>query len=160
MVFEGMDPDGAALDTTPLTLDIRNFEEFEYIDGLDWDITSGHDGHYGIKLMNESVQTVIARYKEKMTKNYQVPSDKVHQLISGGASLPTGGLFDYIGTWWAPHCGHRDGRTMDLNIKHLTKTEKNVLKEMLNVDFSFPYAIESPGDPKASHWHAQLRTEE
>ena len=160
MVFEGTDPDGATLDTMPLTLDIRNFEEFEYIGGLDWDITSGHDGQYGIKLMNASVQTVIKRFKEELNENYQVPSDEVHQLISGGASLPTGGLFDISKTWWAPHCGHRDGRTMDLNISHLTKTEKNVLKEMLSAYFNFPVAKESPRSAKPTHWHVQMRKKE
>jgi len=79
-------------------------------------------------------------------------------LRSEAASLPFGGIFDIDRTWAPPHCGHRDGNSIDLSLSSTTARERLWMDIAAHdAGLGFYYIPESPASSTANHWHATLR---
>ncbi|MNL03061.1 hypothetical protein D3C87_1235870 [compost metagenome] len=87
------------------------------------------------------------------------PLVNLPMIKSQAASLAWGGLYDIKKDWKKPHCGHRDGNTIDLSLSNLTNYEKKLLDTIARKrGFDF-YRSESASNPLADHWHATLANE-
>ena len=87
-------------------------------------------------------------------------------LDSQAASLPWGGLYDTKQNWLPQHCGHRDGKTLDISLSKTSDQQKTAIQDAANLSgLQFNYIAESPtctqnpyvckgGNP--DHWHATL----
>jgi hypothetical protein len=119
---------------------------------LEFDVTS-HPGD-GMYLNDQrpaaQMADIISSYNAAFKGTDHIPS----KLVSGGASLSRGGLFDISKDWNPSHCGHRNGREIDISHRKLTKSERNALKNIItNSDYEFRYSSESPDNSNATHWH-------
>lgn len=162
-VVEGKSPTGT--DLKPVTVRYRvKTSGFELItaSGLTIDVASHPNGVYGTSLMNQKLGEVVQFYVE----NAQASEiDDPPGLRSEGATLPWGGLFDIGRSWHTPHCGHRDGKTLDLSMSVFagySEPTRQALKTALSkaiatAGFAFTYAPESPSSPSTDHWHIQLK---
>jgi hypothetical protein len=66
-------------------------------------------------------------------------------------------LFIRKAPWSIPHCGHRNGLTIDLSINQLDSDEKTWLsKAATSAGFTFTNPLEAPNNKNANHWHAVL----
>jgi hypothetical protein len=108
--------------------------------------------------MKAAVDRVLSSFRDYLIGDYGYSPNEIPTILSGGASLPTGGLFDIRSNWKAPHCGHRNGENLDLSHRRLSFREqlalKLAIKDVKKLGF---YAGESPATPKATHWHLYYR---
>lgn len=128
--------------------------------------TTSHpgEGTFGTAAMQTAISSLVAKY-------YQLGDDagftSLDPLTSQAATMIEGGLFDanwngdvYPGRltpWVPPHCGHRDGQTIDLSINQLDADEQGWLEiAAKSARFVFTAPGERPGDVSATHWHATL----
>ena len=75
------------------------------------------DGWYGTRDMMITLSQLIGNYLREATDTFGV--DNPDYLYSEAASLSLGGVFDIKHHWTDPHCGHRDGRTLDISVSNL-----------------------------------------
>jgi hypothetical protein len=133
------------------------FQKIE-LAGLAMNVASHTEGIYG-------TSGLISKLEDMLNYYFENPPDvdTLTSIESQGASLPWGGLLDMNQDWVTPHCGHRDGKTIDLGIRTLSEEEKGILNEaVLNAGLYFYYAPESPfynsgEDPIPDHWHVQVK---
>jgi hypothetical protein len=155
LTVRGTAPDGSA--PTPATTAINiggAGSPFVPLSGVAFSIASHPEGTYGTAGMEEAVSDMAANYPLLAE---QAGDSNPTPLRSEAASLPLGGIFDIDLTWTQPHCGHRDGQTIDLSLSNTTAVEKNAMKVAANdAGLAFYYVPESPSNPSANHWHATL----
>jgi hypothetical protein len=93
-------------------------------------------------------------------------------LASEAATLQWGGIFDanWNGTidpsilapaWNPPHCGHRNGVTIDLSLSQFTGASASkeigwLQSAASDAHLKFTNPSESPSNKSANHWHAVL----
>lgn len=87
---------------------------------------------------------------------------RISPLYSQGASLQYGGLFDINKDWQSPHCGHRNGRDIDISLSTFNNGSAYLLKKVLaeriiDSGFRTPVLKESPDYIFADHWHLRLK---
>ena len=131
------------------------------IEGSD-DRPSHPSGDYGTPEMAEAISFLGESFVQDL-----IPRTSIPPIRSQAASLPWGGLYDAdwdggvdgrIVPWAPPHCGHRDGRTIDLSVRYLTSPQKNALRNAaIDSGFGFFYPPESPANLAANHWHATFK---
>lgn len=124
-----------------------------------WDITSGHMGDYGTTKLNAAVAKALANFERNLRDRFGSPI-VAPKVISGGASLITGGVFDIPvngnpSSWRSPHCGHRDGNTLDISIRTLSPEYRQELADAFRA-FKFN-PLESPEQKQTTHWHAVIK---
>lgn len=166
-VIEGRSPSGEVLAPFRVRYQVKTpgFEPIS-VSGLAFDVESHSSGTHGTKAMSGKLGKLIERY----IKNAQSAGISNPPILeSEAASLPWGGLFDIDFDWLTPHCGHRDGITLDLSLSvfrnsstEREKTLANALaKAVKEAGFDFTYAPESPnppkGKPKPDHWHIRMK---
>jgi hypothetical protein len=133
--------------------------------------TDSHPGAgiFGTKEMQAAVSNVVRYYYENA---YDDGFSNPAPLASQAATMIFGGLFDAnwngginrINTPWAPpHCGHRDGVTIDLSLSQFNGFEEDQEKTWLEqaageAGLVFSNPLESPQNESANHWHARLGT--
>ena len=118
-----------------------------------------NDGIYGTVGMKFVVNDMLTRYFQS-TAILQILNPT--PVRSTGATLSRGGLFDTGQNWTPPHCGHRNGETMDIGLRDFTGTqgifEKIALEHAArNAGLKFWVVGERPQDDAANHWHATLK---
>lgn len=159
----GKDPFGGSLNSLSTLIQIRVLESEawatlsnEYIDVVEngADPFASHiAGHFGTFEMAKRVRD-MGRYFNEALGNREVAP----KLKSEAGSLPWGGLYDWHKDWKKPHCGHRDGKTIDLSVKTLTSRQKAFLqKAVKDARLGFYYIPESPSSSNPNiHWHAEM----
>jgi hypothetical protein len=148
----------------PINISVRSKERFEKIQipGLPINVNSHPgDGDYGTPNFILRLKNMVELYKE-YAYYLDIPEDKIVELSSQSASLSWGGLFDINKDWKPPHCGHRDGKTIDLSMSGLTKNYTEDSNDGLT---SLQWAIEDSllGFPVLeesdvifdNHWHVE-----
>jgi hypothetical protein len=109
-------------------------------------------GYYGTSAMADSVDELSQNFVDALSATETPP-----RIYSQAASLPWGGIYDIQRDWDTPHCGHRDGMTIDLSLSNLDAGEKKELATAAkDSGLGFYYVPESPSNPRANHWHATL----
>jgi hypothetical protein len=111
-------------------------------------------GYYGTPSMFFALEMLGINFVNALPFQSSVPV-----LKSEAGSLPWGGLYDIKRNWKNPHCGHRDGQTIDLSLSTLTGQEKQALENaVIDSGMNFYHAPfnETPFDDGADHWHATL----
>jgi hypothetical protein len=124
-------------------------------------VNSHTEGVYGDQRIKSELQLLISSFNKRVQDRLNIQPPK---LESEAASLPWGGIYDISRNWLHPHCGHRDGRTLDLslsifnNYDEATKLElKDILADVIaKSNFAFTWYLESPTS-NADHWHMQLQ---
>jgi hypothetical protein len=125
-------------------------------------------GIFGTQAMQTAVSNMVEFYYENAD---DAGVTNPPRLASEAATLIFGGLFDAnwngsidpIATPWSPpHCGHRDGVTIDLSLSQFTgsmaakeKTWLQLAARSAGLVFTNP--AESPKSKNANHWHTRLR---
>lgn len=103
--------------------------------------------------MAEAVLDLGTSYVRSLSPLYSVPP-----INSEAASLPWGGLYDINRNWKTSHCGHRDGKTIDLSLSNQKAYEKRILQRSVrDAGMVFSYVQESPSNTTVNHWHVTLR---
>jgi hypothetical protein len=138
--------------------------------GISVDSSPSHPGEgiFGTASMQKAVADLVQFYYEN------ADNDGVSNppgLASQAATMIEGGLFDanwngdiYPSSptpWDPPHCGHRNGATIDLSLSQFAGPSANQEKSWLqraarSAGFIFTNPSESPGNLSANHWHAVL----
>jgi hypothetical protein len=119
-------------------------------------MNSHADGYYGLPMTISKLDIMLARYKE-LAIAYGVPENAIIPIRSEAASLAWGGLYDIGRNWNESHCGHRDGKTLDismsyfLNSQYDLKLRKALADAARSKGFDF-YKNESP-EKFIDHWH-------
>lgn len=143
---------------------VRSAERFEKIsiDGLVFKINSRPgDGDYGTPefiLKLKEMINFFHEYKEVL----EVPANKVVVLESQAGSLSWGGLFDIDNNWKPSHCGHRNGKALDISMSKFiinTNNEEDLITLSLewaveDAMLNTPMNNEKPDDFE-NHWHIQ-----
>jgi hypothetical protein len=163
--FDGYGPDGSPITVAPSVANVQ-VSEFSAIvaDKLNFNIESHSSGNRGTTEMNNRIQQMTSWYVQYAT-DANLTSSQIPDLRSEAASVPRGGIFDIDQDWLTPHCGHRNGRQMDLSMSVFNNDpHAAILKDALErairkANLNFPYASESPntgpGNNPADHWHVQ-----
>ena len=123
------------------------------------------DGIFGTDAMQTAVSDMVAEY---FRLGDIAGFTNLDPLRSEAATLQKGGLFDanwngaiipsLLTPWSPPHCGHRNGVTIDLSINQLDPDERKWLaKAAKTAGFVFTSPGERPQDISANHWHAVLK---
>lgn len=126
------------------------------------------EGTFGRREFQKKVENLVSLFIEHSIAS-GVPKPDIPNLYSEGANLEWGGLYDIKGNLMPSHCGHRNGRQIDLSLSSINASEnRKVLKlalkrAVVGAGLNFPYAFESPDpqpDPEnpgvlieANHWH-------
>jgi hypothetical protein len=164
---------------------VRSF--IKVIDGAD-DNPSHSLGFYGSTDMETAIDNMGPTFKANVLAipiDPRMPIPNIVPILrSQAASLPHGGLYDWHKNWTTPHCGHRDGGTIDISLtgldpnseqtKPLTFVQIEALESaILSSGLAFyvvtesPTCTENPNLPQClneynepnppDHWHVQLR---
>lgn len=162
--FDVRDSHENEITSLPTIFAIRSAQRFEKIEieGLNFVIKSrkNQDGYYGTKGFISKLKDMINLYKE-YGHLYEVPQNKLKNLESEAASLSWGGLFDIDNNWKPSHCGHRNGKAIDLSMTDIKNSypagkENEVLYvlqwAMEDAELLAPVPKEKPGDFN-NHWH-------
>ena len=109
--------------------------------------------------VNTKLQQLPGKFLNELVLNQAVLPSSVPTLVYTSMSLPEGGLFDIDRTWSPPHCSHRFGRDVDLDIESSIPDgfRRELSKVILNSGFFFPVVAESPANPATKHWHLTSR---
>jgi len=114
-------------------------------------------GTYGTIGLIEKLNVAIENYRAVVSSESRTQMNP-RDLMSEGANLPWGGLFDigenHVAPNWAePHCGHR-GNNIDISVSDLTLLERKALARAIkNAGMKTPYQPEAPTSADAGHWH-------
>jgi hypothetical protein len=109
-------------------------------------------GYYGTSSMADSVDQLSQNFVDALGAIESPPP-----IYSQAGSLPWGGVYDIDRDWDTPHCGHRDGMTIDFSLRNLDNVEKKELAAAAQKNgLWFYYVPESPLNPNANHWHGTL----
>ena len=160
LIVSGTGPNGERLDpvTTRLRVQTAGFTQIQ-VPGLEFvNITRHTSGDYGVPEMSVRLPDLVNNFVELASET--VPQDQIPILKSEAGNLKWGGLFDYQGTWKAPHCSHRNGRVLDISLSVLNGNQdlKNALAAAIRRSkFVFYAPAESPSNPDADHWHISLK---
>jgi hypothetical protein len=162
MEVSGVDPNGNVIGPTAFNIKVQmpgsdswvslsnNFVNV-IVNGADG-APSHPLGFYGTPDMAAAISLLGNTYVQNLSPLANVPP-----ILSQAASLPWGGLYDIDHNWGTPHCGHRDGETIDLSLSNLTTTEKSSLQVAARKSgVNFFYIPESPLNPAANHWHGTI----
>jgi hypothetical protein len=131
----------------------------EYLDVIinGADLNPSHQlGYYGTPNMSAAMELLGTSFVENL-----VPLKNIPSLLSQAGSLPWGGLYDIDQDWTTGHCGHRDGKTIDLSLKNLSYAARSALQQAAKQSKMNFYLGESPNSPLGSvppsHWHAFIQ---
>jgi len=157
LFIEAVGPENEALPSIKTTFRVRDpaSESFVPISiaGLIMNVASHPMGVYGTPAFVSSLTKALDQFYESLPDDTDFVA-----LESQGATLPWGGLFDVDQGWLFPHCGHRDGKTIDLSIRSLSLYEKDNLEASIRDNkLDFYVTVESPESPTADHWHVQMK---
>jgi len=161
LTLSGFDPNGRSVDGAGVQFQVTR-GEFEALraPGFQISVDSHPDGDRGTTRMQEKLSDLLRRFNEKAQKIFVSQS-----LISEGASLPRGGLFDYnfqVTPWEPPHCGHRDGETLDLSYSIFDDYDPAlrlyliVSLEKALIAANFRFNLEDAGQ-SGKHYHIHLK---
>jgi hypothetical protein len=164
LTIMGTDPSGNAISDVPATLifHVRSASSQNWIplsnENIDV-IINGADpspshpfGYYGTPAMADALEDLGQNFASTLNVSETPP-----HIHSQAASLPWGGIYDIQKDWDTPHCGHRDGMTIDLSLSNLTLKERQKLSAATQRSgLGFFYVPESPSNPRTNHWHATL----
>jgi hypothetical protein len=171
LIVIGKDQWGTTLGPASFTFTIQDPKAFQplMVDGLTI-VTKSHpnEGVYGTAEMQDAVSDMVNRYYVYAA---DAKIDNPDRLVSEAASMALGGLFDAdwngdvdgrILPWSQPHCGHRNGKTIDLSLSPFRgikgQKERTVLKQAaIDAGFEFSARGERPQDKPATHWHAEIK---
>ncbi len=128
-------------------------------------VTSHPTGIYVTSKMNAKIQNMV-NYYGNFAQKAGLP---VLQIVDTSATLPWGGLFDYNyagqnkstpAPWVPPHCGHRDGQTIDIAMTSSflnNGRQRKLLNQAVSAAGLTPTnPAESIKAPAATHWHLHL----
>lgn len=162
LTVNGFGPSGERLDPVKFTVDVQaqdsnNWVELSsafidvIINGAD-PKASHSQGFYGSKNMADRLKS----FSEALP-NYVLAPTSIPRIRSEAASLKWGGMYDIHKDWNPPHCGHRNGRTLDISLSGLSQGQKNAIASAARrSNFEFTVFKESPANPGTNHWHVQL----
>ncbi len=114
-----------------------------------------HDSNNGFAngTLRTGLQNMAANFAARLGQ-LGVPPAQVPTIIVTAISLPEGGLFDFDTEWRPPHISHRFGRHADVFVENLAATQQVALANAVQeAGLTTPYAVESPANPAANHWH-------
>lgn len=163
MTLSGLDPSGNEIKPMEFKVVVQASgsetwvslsNEYVYVIVNGADSNPSHPlGMYGTKEMAEAVAVLGTKFVQGLSPLLNVPPIK-----SQAASLPMGGLYDIGKNWGPSHCGHRDGKTIDISLSNLSTYEKRILQVAARrSSLNFFYISESPRSASANHWHATLQ---
>ena len=156
----GTDPDGKSLQVSNTNIKVRIPEDtipLNNIFGFYFDLAnmSHQEGIYGTQDFNDSLNNAIRDFRfQLISRGF---SDVEIPLIeSEGAGLPLGGVFDYQNTWLPPHCGHRNGKTIDISFDPFNKLQttnrrKQIIKNTFLDSMNRSKLLRNPENQ--THWH-------
>lgn len=161
--INGVGPDGSSIPAQKGKFRVKDPAANDFhpisVAGLDMNVASHPTGIYGRTSFNSKLEKMVDLY----FGSTEIPNT-IADIESQGASLPFGGLFDTKQDWLNPHCGHRDGKTIDISVNtastniHLTSREKTALDKAIRFSgLIFYVPEESPTNRNADHWHVQLQ---
>jgi hypothetical protein len=154
LTVTGTAPDGAAVTPSVAKIHIET-PGFRPLNGITFNILSHPQGTYGIQAMQIAVSDMAAQYNSYTALFGDINAPP---LRSEAASLPLGGVFDINHTWKPPHCGHRNGKTIDLSLSNTTPFERAVMQlAAQDAGIGFYYIPESPSSTTTNHWHGTLQ---
>lgn len=162
LTLSGFDSNGKGITGTGIQFQVTR-GDFSALraPGFQISVDSHPDGDRGTDKMQAAL--------EKLINLFTARAAKIHASLtiqSQGGSLPHGGLFDYDyahgHVWTTPHCGHRDGETLDLSYSMFDAygpAEKVYLIAVLeqsikDAKMTFKYEVGDGVDGK--HWHLHL----
>lgn len=137
---------------------VRSEVEYVNLPDLNFVINSHPgDGSFGVPLLAKKITELNLLYKT-YARDSSIPEGSIVALKSEAASLFWGGLFDIDQDWDEPHCGHRDGKTLDLSLSvfyknFYSKELKTALSRAVTDSGFVFYGDESPANPEINHWH-------
>jgi hypothetical protein len=97
--------------------------------------------HFGTGTLVSKIRQLATAFHSKFSKD----------IFVNDMSLPSGGLFDYKGTWAPPHATHREGRTVDINSTSMSPEEQGFFRQTAS-SIGFRVALES----NPPHWHLTI----
>jgi Putative Ig domain len=155
LTVTGTAPDGSTPAPAHAAINIQSpGSPFTILSGVTFSIKSHPQGTYGTAQMETAVADMASSY---LFYAHQLGDLNPSPVLSEAASLPLGGVFDITLMWKQPHCGHRDGQTIDLSLSNKTGRERIALSVAAHdAGLGFYYLPESPDSPTTNHWHATL----
>lgn len=178
--ISGRDPLGTSINANIIRFQVKS-SDYIRLDGLNitFDVNGSNshaEGVYGTSKMKMKLTNMLEKFeKGAKDKGFLNPP----RLESEAASLPWGGIYDTKLDWQNPHCGHRNGKTLDLSLsifdaypEKSKKTLKTILAAaVISSGFQFPIESEAPlkepevpADPKdppeqeePDHWHIVMK---
>jgi hypothetical protein len=154
LTVTGTVPDGSTPAAAQGAITIQNKNApFQNLSGITFSVKSHPQGTTGTTRMQSAITNMVNSYVI-LAKLLGVANPR--PIDSQGASLPLGGVFDITQLWTQPHCGHRDGETIDLSLSKDARERVALSLAAREAGFAFFVPTESPSDPTANHWHAKL----
>ncbi len=160
MKIDGVDPNGEFLQVPDTTINVRIPEDTMPLDnifGFYFDLAnmSHQKGIYGTSNFNDSLNKAIGLFRFRLISSGFTETE-IPLIESEGASLPLGGLFDYENTWGAPHCTHRDGKTIDISFSAFDTlpTTRRRIKKIKQLFLESMTDLKLTRNPEnQTHWH-------
>jgi hypothetical protein len=92
-----------------------------------------------------SVTTDVNTHMSKIGSDYSAGVPEGPDLVVTDASLASGGLYDYMGTWAPPHKYHRQGT--DIDVRRATISDEEIFQKVVCKNEGFPFPENS------AHYH-------
>jgi len=161
MIVAGTDPNGDNI--SPIAIDIQvkvpDSESWVPLSGVGIDVViNGADpnpshltGYYGTIFMKFAMAFMETMYLKNLTSDPDYTGNiPPAPILSQGASLPWGGLYDINKNWMISHCGHRDGKTIDISLSTLSRVKRKALDSAIR-------DAELRKFDESDHWHVTLK---
>ncbi|MBY0385286.1 hypothetical protein K2X05_09020, partial [bacterium] len=160
MKIAGTDPNGNTLQVSDTKITVRipeNTVRLDNIFGFYFDLANmtHQEGIYGTQDFNDSFNKAIGLFRFQLI-SLGLGDSEIPLIESEGAGLPLGGLFDYQNTWSQPHCGHSNGKTIDISFDPFKKLQttnrrKQIIKNTFLDSMNRFKLLRNPENQ--THWH-------